>query len=291
MATESVPTAEVRPKRSAINALAATWLTRELVERVPEYAAYAATEGMDALTGQISEAMKPFRLGRREEAEFARRIEEATMIGAPGRTEVVLAGFDKMHIDAAVMLEGGWIRQISLAAPFEGPYSHVSISRADGSVGQGYAFRHPDLDERGLLMVVPDRDRGCENIPGDLLPWEKIAGATPVNDLHLAGVVARHHQLDRGAARMSEQLASKERDGERSFAEAEFRELAPVERTKVLASLADELARSLADGDGPMLRSVLDRLAGVTSAAGAISDISEVLSHAPEEPRMDGPRG
>lgn len=289
MSNAAVPAVEGRPKRSAINGLAATWLVRELVARIPEYAAYAAEEGVDTLSRQVAEAMKPFRLGRSDEAEFARRIEEATMIGAPGRTEVVLAGFERMHIDAAVLLEGGWIREVALAAPFEGPYSHVRVSRTDGRLTEGYAFRHPDLDARGLLMVVSDRDRGCENIPGDLLPWEKVAEATPVQEVHLQSVEARRRHIERGAMRMADHVESKEKGVQRSFAEAEFKELAPVDRTKVLASLAEELARTVAEGDGTALRNVLDKLAGVTAAAASIPDTSDMLSHAPDEPRMTGP--
>lgn len=290
MSQEAVPAGAARPKRSAINALASTWLAHELVSRIPEYAAYAAVEGLDTLSGQISDAMRSFTLGTRDLDAFARRIEGRTMVGAPGRTEVVLASYAKLHTDAAILLEGGWVREAELSPPFEGPYANVRIERAPGIVSAGYAFRFPDLDARGLLMVVRDRGRGYEDLPGELVYWERIAETGPAREADIPRMAARHRHVETAAKRMFETVGSKERNVERDFAEAEFREIAPVDRAVALKSLSEELARTVEEGDGTALKSVLNRLAGVTAAAAAIPDPADLVSHAPEEPRYNAPR-
>lgn len=293
MSNEAAPIQTGRPKRSSINALASTWLARDLAARIPEYAAYVASEGVETLAGHVNEAMRGFTVGQREMDGYAARIESRTMVGAPGRTEVVLASFDKLHIDAANLLEGGWIREVALKPPFEGPYAQVRIASAiGGGTGgtEGCAFRCPDLDARGLLMVVRTGGMGYRDRPGEIVPWEKIQSAGPVDANDEPKIAARHRYLQTVATRMIESPEKSGRNETRDFAKAEFAEIAPVDRSRTLTALSQELSRTVAEGDGVALRSVLDKLAGVAAAAAVIPDPADLVDDAPEEPRRAGPR-
>lgn len=292
MSIEAAPLPTSRPKRSTINALASTWLARDLAARIPEYAAYVASEGLETLAGHVSEAMRGFAVGQREMDGYAARIESRTMAGAPRRTEVVLASFDRLHVDAAKLLEGGWVREVALTPPFEGPYAQVRLASAigDGTGGmEGCAFRCPDLDARGLLMVVRTGSIGYSDRPGELVPWEKIQSAGPVDADDEPKIAARHRYLQTVSARMIERLGTV-RNETLDFARAEFADIAPVDRSRTLTALSQELARTVAEGDSEALRGVLDRLAGVAAAAAAIPDTAELVANAPEEPRHAGPR-
>lgn len=49
------------PKQSKVNFLASKWLAQRLVERIPEYADYAAHAGMDALMLHVNTAARGYR--------------------------------------------------------------------------------------------------------------------------------------------------------------------------------------------------------------------------------------
>ena len=284
-------TARTRPRRSAINRLAATLLAREFEAKIPEYASYVGTEGLDALASRIDDAVKRYPVSRLDPDEIAKEIELATMVGAPARTAALLAGYPKLHTEAAVLLEGGWIRETARQPPFEGDFARVGILRGDELPRVGYAFRTPDLDARGMLMFVQTRRAYFSGLRGELVTWEMIEGVEAVQDCDLPQVEARHHWLQTLAARENAKADSTSEQIGKAFAEAEFSEIAPVERAGVLISLSDELARSIAEKDGPALMDVLGRLGGIAAAAATIADPSELMDDAPEEPRAPVPRG
>lgn len=280
-----------RPRRSAINRLAATLLARELVARIPEYASYVETEGLDALAARIDDAVKRYPVSRLDVGAIARQIELATMVGAPARTKALLPGCQKLHAEAAVLLEGGWIRQTALQPPFEGDFARVVIFRGDQLPRVGYAFRHPDLDARGVLMFIQTTRPDFGGLRGELVHWEMIEGVEPVKECDLPQVETRHRWLNELAAREKAPAASGPEQIEKAFAKAEFKEMAPVDRASVLRSLSDELARTIAEGDAAGLQSVLNRLGAVVAAASVITDPSDLMDDAPEEPRAPMTRG
>ena len=187
------------------------------------------------------------------------------------------------------MLEGGWIREVAKEPPFEGPFARVGLDRGDRLPCIGYAFRHPDLDARGLVMFVQTRKANFAGLPGKLAAWEKIEGVEPVQDHDLPQVEARHRYMYDLVARSEQKMGAKLMDIQKAFTEAEFKEVAPVDRSHLLRSLSDELGQAIADADTGSLRDVLNRLAGVAAAVAEVPD-GDLMSDAPEDRTQSRPR-
>lgn len=291
------PAVQGRPKRSSVERLAAQWLAQRLVERIPEYATYVAYEGLTVLADHVYTAMLGFRPGM-DVATVGRRLEEATMAGAPDRVAALIPEFPKLRIDAEVLLDGGWIRETALPPPFEGDFARVGIyrGRLDGSQNDalpkvGYAFRHPSLDARGMVMFVETRRGQRTDLDrGQLVPWERIEGVERVQNADLPLVAARHRTMLAMIERAQAVEAALPETIERAFAEAHFKEAVPDDRRAFLVSLSDELAQAGSAGDESAIRSVLNRLSGVSAAANRIEGFFQSADYSPEGPGHDGPR-
>jgi hypothetical protein len=290
MVNEAV-TAAPRPRRSTISALASMFLAKELAARIPEYASYVETDGLDALASYVREAVKGYHPSGIDVDTAARQIELATMVGAPARTKTLLMGFEKHHSEAAVLLEGGWIRENGIDAPFEGSFARVAVASGGMAPRIGYAFRHPDLDVRGVLMFVDAKTGAVAGARGELVHYEKVWGVEPVKECELEQVQARHLWLTRLAEQNVATGTEKLGHIEKAFAQAEFVEMAPADRGQVLRSMADELNRALLVGDAGVLRNILTRFAGVASAVAAIPESSDLFDDAPELRQLPAPRG
>ncbi len=70
------------------------FLAKELAARIPEYASYVETDGLDALASHVREAVKGYHPSGIDVDTAARQIELATMVGAPARTKTLLMGFE-----------------------------------------------------------------------------------------------------------------------------------------------------------------------------------------------------
>jgi hypothetical protein len=288
MSNEAAPAVAGRPKRSTIESLAATLMARELVARIPEYASYAESEGFETLSAHVLDVTKHLAGREMDAGTAARLVEEKTMVSAPARTQALFEGLGKLHNDAAALLEGGWIRETTKEPPFEAPFARVGLDMGERLPRIGYAFRHPDLDARGLVMFVQTKRASFGGLPGELAPWEKIEGVEHVQAHDLPQVEARHRHMHALAARGELRTVEKLAGIEKAFAEAEFKEVAPVDRAHLLKSLYDGLGQAIADADAGSLRQVLNRLAGVAVAVAEVAD-QDLMSDAPEDQTRSGP--
>ncbi|MDE4914179.1 hypothetical protein PQI07_26270 [Methylobacterium sp. 092160098-2] len=289
MLNEAVAAAP-RPRRSTISSLASTFLAKELAGRIPEYASYVETDGLEALAHHVREAVKGYHPSSIDFDTAARQIELATMVGAPARTKALLMGFEKHHAEASVLLEGGWIRESGIAAPFEGNFARVALASDGRAPRVGYAFRHPDLDVRGVFMFVDAKMGAVAGGRGELVHYEKVWGVEPVKECDLEQVEARHRWLTRLAEQNVATGTEKLGHLEKAFAQAEFVEMAPFDRGQILKSMADELNRALLVGDEGRLKNVLTRFAGVAAAVAAIPDSADLVDGAPELRQLPAPR-
>jgi hypothetical protein len=257
-----------RPRLSAINALAATMLARELVARIPGYAEFVKREGPDALAQRVAEASRSYRPRCHEETELAAHIEALTLVGAPERTKALVSGFGRLHEDASVLLHQGWIREVALQAPFEGDFAKVSVGSREG-----HAFRHPDLDARAMSMFVRSRDGLVGRERGELVRWEQIGGVQPPSDEDRPHLVARHKHMNLMAGRPDRNAPPNEAEVDRKFAEAMFREISPKEREYMVDSLAEDLYHSSVEGwNEQVFHDSLNGLAGVSAAMSTVSN-------------------
>lgn len=290
MLNEAVAAAP-RPRRSTISGLASTFMAKELAARIPEYASYVETDGLDALAHHVRDAVKGYHPSSIDLDTAARQIELATMVGAPARTKTLLMGFEKHHTEASVLLEGGWIRESGIAAPFEGDFARVALASDGKAPRVGYAFRHPDLDVRGVFMFVDAKMGAALGGRGELVHYEKVWAVEPVKECDLEQVEARHRWLTRLAEQNVVTGTEKLAHIERSFAQAEFVEMAPSDRGQILKSMADELNRAILVGDEGRLKCVLTRFAGVAAAVAAIPESVGLVDGAPELRQLPAPRG
>jgi hypothetical protein len=204
-----------RPRQPAINALAATMLTRELVARIPEYADFATREGSDALVQRVAEASRSYRPRCDQETELAAHIDALTQVGAPERTKALVSGFGRLHEDASVLLHQGWIREVALQAPFEGDFAKVSVGTREG-----HAFRHPDLDARAMSMFVRSRDGQVGRDRGELVRWEQLGGVQQPSEEDRPQLVARHQHMHFMAGRPDRNEPPNAAEVDRTFAVA-----------------------------------------------------------------------
>lgn len=291
MPEQTKPAAQGRPKSSSVERLALQWLAQRLAERIPEYAAYVGYEGMTVLTDHLRTVAEGFRSGM-DAAAVGRHLEELTMVGAPARAAALMAEFPRLRDDAAVLLHGGWVRETALQPPFEGDFARVGIyqGRLDGSQDDalprvGHAYRHPSLDARGAVMFVATRhDPSSALGAGQLVHWERIEGVERVQRADLPQVELRHRMMLAGMERRQVAAAALPGTIERNFAEAHFREAAPVDRQAFLVQLSGELALALASGEEVAAKSVLNRLAGVSAAAEVVDGPFLRTEDVPGEP-------
>ena len=297
MSDSAKPVILGRPRPSHIEHLATQWLAQRLVERIPEYAAFAESEGMSVLARLVHTVARGYH-PRMKADEVGRDLEALTIAGAPARVAALVPELPKLRDDAEALLCGRWIREAALAPPFEGDFARVGIyrRRQDGTYDDvlpkvGHAYRHPSLDARGLVMFVETRPGQRTALDrGQLVYWEMIEGVEPVQKAELPEVAARHRTMLASIERAKAAEAALPETIERSFAEARFKEAVPDDRRAFLVSLSDELAQAASAGDEVAMRSVLDRLSGVSAAANRIDGFFQSVGYAPEEPGGTTPR-